>query len=408
MSAPETPQSTAEAGRPLAGLRVLDLGQNLAGPYCAMQLADLGCDVIKVEPPGRGDAARHALGTPAPWGESGAVLAINRNKRSMTLNLKDPRGVELFKDLARTADVVIESFRPGTMQRLGVGYEVLSELNPQLVYGAISGFGATGPRATQGGYDIIAQGASGIMSVTGSPDQPPARAGVPITDIGAGLQCTVAILGALLMRSITNKGQMVDTSLFEAGISFGVWETTELWIRGLVAEPLGSAHRMSAPYQAIEVADGHITIGANHDGLWRAVTDVLGHPEWAEEPRFRTNADRLAHQAELIDLIESVTRTEPGQVWLARLDAAGVPSGPVQNYAELMADEQFLAREMVLEADHPQAGRIKMLGVPWKLSGTPTPVRRPPPMLGEHTDDVLRELGLSDDELQSLKTGGTV
>ncbi|MEZ5098845.1 MAG: CoA transferase [Thermoleophilia bacterium] len=395
------------SGGALSHLRVVDASQVMAGPYCAMLLADLGADVVKVEPPG-GETTRHSLGPVQPWGESAAFLAVNRNKRSLVVDLKAPGGVDLYRRLAASADVLVESWRPGTAERLGVGWEQLRVENPRLVYAAISGFGSTGPHAGRGGYDIITQGASGIMSVTGFPGGEPAKAGVPLTDIGAGMLCAVGILAALAARERTGEGQLVDTSLFEAGLVFGAWEATQLWASGTLPGPLGSAHRLSAPYQAIRTRDGHVTIGAFAQNLWAAAATAFGHPEWVDDPRFATGQDRLAHREELIELIETVSTTEPSAHWLDRLLAAGVPCGPVNDYAAAFADEQTLAREMVVEAEHPQAGRIRMLGIPVKLSGTPGAVRRRPPLLGEHADELLAELGYGPAEIDALRADGAL
>ena len=391
----------------LERVRVIDASQVMAGPYCALLLADLGCDVIKVEPL-EGDATRHSLGDVQPWGESAAFLAVNRNKRSIALDLKAPRGLEAFRRLAATVDVLVESYRPGTAARLGIDYESLRAVNPRLVHASISGFGATGPYADRGGYDIITQGMSGIMSVTGDPDGPPLKAGVPVTDIGAGMLCAFGILAALLARQRTGEGQHVDTSLFEAGLVYGAWEATELWSTGRLPGRLGSAHRLSAPYQAVRASDGYFTIGAFTDKLWRAGAGAFGHPEWASDGRFASGPDRLANRLELLELIEGVTIEAPVSVWLERLLAAGVPAGPVSDYASALEDPQTAAREMVVEADHPQAGRTKMLGIPVKLSGTPGAVRRPPPTLGQHTREVLAELGYSDGEVEELSGEGVV
>ena len=391
----------------LGRFRVIDASQVMAGPYCALLLADLGGDVVKVEPP-EGDATRHSLGDVQDWGESAAFLAVNRNKRGLRVDLKNPLGLEVFRRLASRADVLIESYRPGTTTRLGIDYESLRGINPRLVYASVSGFGSTGPYAPRGGYDIITQGMSGIMSVTGVRDGPPAKAGVPLTDIGAGMLAAVGILAGLLAREETGEGQYVDTSLFEAGLVYGAWEATELWASGRLPGPLGSAHRLSAPYQAIRTADGHLTIGAFTDRLWVAACKALDHPEWADDPRFLRGPDRLANRDELIVALESVTTTAPAAQWLERLHAAGVPAGPVSDYAQAFDDPQTVAREMVVEVDHPQAGRVKMLGIPVKLSETPGSVRRPPPMLGEHTPEVLAELGYDLDQIAELVRVGAV
>ncbi len=392
----------------MAGLehvRVLELSQVLAGPYCAMMLGDLGCDVIKVEQPGRGDSSR---GEPEDTWQAAGFFAVNRNKRSVTLDLHDARAVALLCRLAERSDVLIESFRPGTADRFGVGYERLSEINPRLVYASISGYGATGPLAGEGGYDIMAQALSGIMSVTGEPDGPPLKAGVAVTDVAAGLYCLIGILAALTERERTGRGQRVETSLFEAGLGLSLWEATELWWRGATPGRHGSAHRMSAPYQAVATSDGHVALAALSDRQWRAATEVLGHPEWARDSRFSTNARRLEHRCDLVGMIEKVTTTLPAAVWSERLNAAGVPAAPVLDYGAAFDHPQTIARSMKVFAEHPEAGRIPMVGSPVKLSMIPADVRLPPPRLGEHTEEVLSWMGVGDEEIASLRAAGVI
>jgi crotonobetainyl-CoA:carnitine CoA-transferase CaiB-like acyl-CoA transferase len=394
-----------------AGVRVLDLAHTLAGPYAAQVLADLGCDVVKVESPGGGDASRRSLGRIQHWGESSAFFAVNRNKRSIVLDLKTRDGLDAFRELAATADVVIESFRPGTAARLGIDYPTLRERNERIIYASVSGFGSTGPYARRGGYDIVAQAMSGIMSVTGEPDGAPAKAGVPVTDVGAGLFCAIGVLAALQAREHTGRGQRVDTSLFEAGIAYGVWEATELWTEGTVPERMGSAHRMTAPYQAVRTQDGYIIVAANNDALWGSTATALGRPDWLEDPRFASVGLRLTNRAELVEAIESVTATAPSATWLQTLNDAGVPAGPVNDYPQVFDDPHTQARGMVLETEHPIAGPIRMIGSPLKMSDLPMGLRRRPPLLGEHTEEVLRDIGLDEDLVRRLtpasaETGG--
>ncbi len=389
----------------LEHIRVIDVSTVLAGPYCAMMLGDFGADVIKVEQPGTGDSSRGQKGD--GWQTAG-YFAVNRNKRSVTLDLHHESAVRLFHRLAQRSDVVIESFRPGTAERFGIGYDALRELNAGLVYASVSGYGSTGPLSGQGGYDIMAQALSGIMSVTGDEEGRPVKAGVAITDVGAGLYCLVGVLAALASRERTGAGQKVETSLFEAGLGFSIWEATELWWSGQTPRRHGSAHRMSAPYQAVTAADGHVSVAALSDRQWAAATAVLGHPEWAGDERFATNAARMEHRSELVDLIESVTATEPAAVWATRLNAAGVPSAPVLDHAAAFGHPQAEARRMTVTAEHPEAGAIPLIGTPVKLSDAPELVRLPPPRLGEHTEEVLGWLGVSEEEMASLRHHGAI
>jgi formyl-CoA transferase len=389
----------------LEGLRVIDLTQAMAAPYCTMNLADMGADVIKVEPPGGEETRR---GSAQQNGHSGSFNAINRNKRSLTVDLKTPEGVAIIHRLARTADVFVQNYRPGAARRLGVAYEDLKPLNPRLIYCSISGFGATGPYASRGGYDLIAQGMSGIISVTGEEDGRPAKSGVPLSDLAAGLFGAYGILAALEHRERTGEGQLVDTSLLEAAMALTVWESTEYWATGQTPKALGSAHRLAAPYQALRAADGWFAVGATTDKLFAGLCQAIGRPELTADARFATGPRRLDHRRALAAEIEKTTVKESRAHWLARLEAAGVPSGPINTYPEALADPHTLAREMVVDLVHPGAGRIKNLGVPMKLSDTPGAVDRPAPLLGEHTDAILAELGYDERERRGLRAHGII
>lgn len=371
----------------------------MAGPYCAMLLADMGARVIKVEPPG-GDSTRAMAG--GRGGESAAFNAVNRGKLGVVLDLRQAEGREAVRRLAAQADVLIENFRPGVMHRLGLHYEALAAEHPGLVYASISGYGQTGPWASKGGFDLVAQGVSGIMSVTGEPGGRPAKAGIPVTDLGAGLFALSGILAALHCRARTGDGQHIDTSLGDAGLALSVWEATEYFSGRGVPAPLASAHRMSAPYQAVRCADGYITLGAANQRTFEKLADVLGHPEWIADPRYATDAARVAHRDELARAIEAVTSTAPRADWLSRFDAAAVPCGPILDYSEAFETPQARAREMSLEVDHPALGRLRTIGTPLKLSATPLDPSRRAPLLGEHTADVLGALGYSPEAIAKL------
>ena len=377
----------------------------MAGPYCAMLLADMGARVIKVEPPA-GDSTRSMAG--ARGGDSPAFNAVNRGKLGIVLDLTKPQAIETFTRLARTADILVENYRPGVMARLGLDYAALSSGNPRLIYASISGYGQTGPWASKGGFDLIAQGVSGIMSVTGAPGGPPVKAGVPLTDLGAGLFAAIGILAALHHRSVSGRGQHVDTSLADAGLALSVWEATDYFTSGEVPGPLGSAHRMTAPYQAFRCADGYITIGAANDRNFARLADLLGHREWTSDARFVADHARVQHRAELAAAIEAVMFTEKRATWLERLDAAGIPCGPILDYQDALTTPQAIAREMTVDVDHPTLGPLRTLGTPIKMSGTPLNPRRRGPMLGEHTDEVLSSAGFSDNEIDQLRSAGAV
>ncbi|MGH3666611.1 MAG: CaiB/BaiF CoA transferase family protein [Egibacteraceae bacterium] len=387
---------------PLEDVRVLDLTQVMAGPFCSMVLADLGADVVKIEPPGTGDQARTSIGLSMKGEDTAAFLAVNRNKRSATLNLKSDEGRALFCRLAGTADVVVENFRPGVTRKLGVDYDALRKVNPRLIYASISGFGQTGPYAQRPGYDLIAQGMAGVMSVTGEPGGNPVKCGIPIGDLGAGLFCATAILSAYIGRAKTGRGQYIDTSLFEAALALSVWESAELWATGQVPQPVGSAHRFSAPYQALRTSDGYLTIGGNNQRLWTRLCDVIDRPELADDERFATNGDRLANRPQLVRELEAALEGRTTAEWVDAFLDAGVPAGPISNYEQVFDDPHTKAREMVVEVEHPVEGTVRALGIPVKLSDTPARIRRPAPLLGQHTREVLNELGVGAAELRRL------
>ena len=386
----------------LDGIRVLELGQVMAGPFCALQLCDMGANVIKVEPPD-GDPTRQ-MGARAGT-DSTCFTAMNRGKRGIVLDLKSASGREALVRLAAQADIFIENFRPGVMHALGLDYPALSAVNPRLIYASISGYGQTGPDRAKGGFDLVAQGASGLMSVTGEPGGPPVKVGVPLTDLGAGLFALAAILAALHHRGSSGRGQYIDTSLLEAGLALSAWEAAEFFASGVAPDPMGSAHRFLAPYQAIRCADGYITIGAGTDRLFADLANLLGHPEWSGMAEFANTSERVRNRAALIARIESVTATQPKAHWLAAFEARGIPCGPINTYPDAFADPQVRSRHMVVELEHPTLGRMPTLGSPIKMSGTPTVVQTRAPLLGEHTAEVLREAGFSADDIRRVLPG---
>ena len=376
----------------LDGIRILDLTQVMSGPFCTMILADLGADVVKIENPESGDQTRKSWGYSVVGDDSRAFLSLNRNKRSVVLDLKNTDDLEQFYQLVDTADVVIENFRPGVVDRLGVGYKSLRERNPRLVYASISGFGQTGPYARYPGYDLIAQAMSGVMSVMGEPGGAPIKSAIPLADLGAGMFCAIGILAAVRARDADGVGQYVETSLFESALAMSVWESTEFWSTGVNPQPLGSANRMSAPYQAVATADGYLTIGANNEKLWRLLCTVVGADNLTHDERFANNNLRMANRDALIVELEAKFRTRGTDEWVSDLLAAGVPAGPIRNYEEVLTqDPHVKARGMITSFDHPVEGTTSVLASPIRLHRTPATVRTPPPLLGEHTAEVLSE-----------------
>src|SRR5689334_11233807 len=347
----------------LDGIKVIELAHIMAGPTCGLMLADLGADVIKVEKLPRGDDAR-AYVEPLANGEPAAFMILNRNKRSFAVDLKTPGGLEAVRRLVAGADVLIENHRKGTLDKLGLGYEAMSALNPRLVYCAISGYGRTGPYGDKPGFDLIAQGFAGIMSITGEPGGPPAKSGTSIADINAGILAALGIVSALVARQATGKGQVVETSLMEAAIQQTYWQAAIFFATGNNPGPTGSAHILTAPYQAFPTQDGWINIGGANQSNWERIVKVIGRPELAQDPRFLTNTDRMKNLSQLTPLLGDALKAKPSAHWIREFEAAGVPVGPVNKIGDMLADPQVKSREMVVEVDHPNAGRVKALGHP--------------------------------------------
>jgi crotonobetainyl-CoA:carnitine CoA-transferase CaiB-like acyl-CoA transferase len=387
---------------PLTGLKVIDLSHVMAGPTCSMLLADMGADVIKVEKIPGGDDTRHSL-PPAIAGESAAFLIMNRNKRGIALDLKTEAARKALSRLLQRADVLIENYRPGTMERMGFGYDALHRLNPRLIYCSITGFGRTGPYAGRGGFDLIAQGMSGLMSITGEgPGCPPMKVGAPVTDITAGILACAGILAALHSRASTGQGQMVDTSLFESGIIHTYWQSAICFATGQPPGPMGTRHPLNAPYQAFPTADGWITVGAANQTNWLRLVAALEAVELGADQRFATNAARMSNLPALEAALTPLFKCRTSAEWLECLETAGVPAGPVLDVAQMHADLQALARDMIVETTHPTAGVVKAIGLPVKFSATPGGVRRAAPLFGQHTREVLREHGFSDAEIDQM------
>ncbi len=393
---------------PLAGVKVFELAHIMAGPTCGLMLADMGARVIKIEKVPGGDDTRRMV-PPEVDGEAAAFLMMNRNKWGIAIDLKREQGQEIGRRLLRTADVVIENFRKGTMERLGLGYDSLHEINPGLIYCELSGFGRTGPYAERGGFDLIAQGMSGLMSITGEgPGRPPVKCGAPMTDITAGILAAMGVLAAYVHRLKTGQGQRVDSSLFEAGIVQTYWQSAIGFATGKAPGPLGSAHPLSAPYQAFETADAWITVGAANQANWLKLLEALEAIELADDVRFANNEARMKHLSELTDVLAPIFKQRSANEWLARLQAAGVPAGPVLDIIQMHNDPQTLARDMVLKVPHSRLDQVKTIGHPVKFSATPGSIDRGAPVLGEHTREILAEYGYSKEEIEDLIASGTV
>jgi len=392
----------------LAGLRVVELAHIMAGPVAGLMLADMGAAVVKVEKLPGGDDTRRMV-PPRIGAESAAYLMMNRNKRGMALDLKTAGGKEALRRLVARADVLIENYRAGTLEKLGFGYGQVRAWAPKLVYCSLSGFGRTGPYAARGGFDLVAQGMSGLMAITGAGGaRAPVKVGAPVTDITSGILAAMGILAALQARNRTGQGQLVETSLFEAGIVQTFWQSAIALATGVSPGPLGSAHPLSAPYQAFETSDGWINVGASNQATWLKLVDALGAPALADDIRFESNAARMANLPALVELLSPMFKRRTTAAWLAIFDAASMPAGPVLSIGEMLADPQTLARAMVVETDHTTLGPVKTLGAPVKFSDTPSTVARAAPTLGQHTDEVLAELGYRAAEIESLRASGAV
>ena len=403
---PSFANAPANRPLPLAGVRVLDVSQVMAGPYACMLLADMGADVIKVEPPDGGDQTRGAMGFKLKGNDSMGYLNMNRNKRSITLNLKTEAGRKVLFRMVKDADILVENYRPGVVKRLGIDYETLSAINPRLVYASISGFGQTGPWANRPGFDLMAQAMSGIMSVTGYPGGPPVKAGVPVADIGCALFATYAMLAAYIGVKAGGRGQHIDASLFDSALAFSVWDISQYWGTGEPPEPLGTANRMSAPYQAVQSSDGYFVMGATSQKLWKQLCGVLHRQDLLVDPRFITVSLRLANRKVLIEALEVSFMTRTSTEWIDSLLEVGIPAGPILTYPEAFESEHGRHRNMRMEIDHPVEGKVPNIGFAVKLSDTPQRVRMHPPLLGEHTQAILAELGMEAAEQADLQKQG--
>ena len=393
---------------PIHGVKVLELAQIMAGPTCGLMLADLGAEVIKIEKIPGGDDTRRFL-PPDINGEAAAFMMMNRNKRGMALDLKTKEGVEVFKRLVKQADVVVENFRKGTLEKLGVGYEELKKINPRIILCEISGYGRTGPYADKGGFDLIAQGMSGLMSITGeSKGKPPMKVGAPVTDITAGILAATGVLAALVSRATTGVGQRVDTSLYEAGIVHTYWQSAIASATGVAPGPLGSAHPLTAPYQAFQTKDKWITVGASNQNTWLKLIDALGAKELQENEKFNSNANRMKNLTELTELLKKELVKKTAEEWLKLFDEKGLPCGPINTVTEMFEDPQTIERKMIVDVKNTKAGSFKAIGMPIKFSETKVEDTKESPTFGQHTKQILLDHDFKSEEIDSLMKQGVV
>jgi len=392
---------------PLEGLKILDASQIMAGPYCTMVLSDLGADVTKIEKTNGGDDSRQ-MG-PYVNGESTCFFQINRNKKSIVLNLKSQKGKEVFYKLTKESDVVVENFRNGVTESLGIDYETLKKKNPGIIYCSISGYGATGPNSKKGGFDLVAQGFTGLMSMTGEKGRPPMKSGIAVYDIGAGITACYSILAAYINKLKTGKGQFVDISLADIGLPWFTWEAAAYFANRTIPNPTGHRHRVSAPYQSVKTKDGYMMIGCANQKTWENfASNVLEKEDWIKDPRFVSNLLRNQNVEELEKEIELILMEKNTSHWIKLCEKFGVPAGPINNFEEALKEEQYKERDMIEEIEHPILGKMKMIGIPTKFSDTPGKIRSSPPLLGEHTHEILRGIGYKEKEIQDMKNQGTV
>jgi formyl-CoA transferase len=392
---------------PLSNVKILDISQIMAGPYCTMVLGDLGAEVIKVEKANGGDDSRQ-MG-PYVNGESTCFFQINRNKKSISLNLKNQRARDVFYRLAIDADVIVENYRPGVTESLQIDYETIRAFNPSIIYCSISGYGQTGPYSNKGGFDLVAQGMSGLMSMTGEPGKRPLKTGIAVYDIGAGITAIYSILAAYIHKQNTGEGQHIDIAITECGLPWFAWEAAAYFAEGTVPQPTGSRHRISAPYQAVKAQDGYLMLGCANQRTWeRFCLEVIKREDLLSDERFVTNSDRARNVEVLEDILEEILSRQPIKHWLELCDTAGVPAGPINDFAQAMHDEHYLARGMVQEVSHPVIGEMKTVGFPTKFSRTPLQIRRPAPLFAEHTDEVLQGIGMTDEDISNLRREGCI